>query len=386
MLSLHTPLSPATDDGGTQNGFLLLGATMLITSILITMSYPPPPPPNTFEKVFINTSLASFNTTPYYWQYFLGGRLLEAHANNSSITQLCVRPTGGGKSLLYQVTAACLKQVTLLVTPLLALGSDQLDKGLAIPDQLITAFHLDELHSKEIEQVLTKIKTSQPDETLILLSSPQCIVGPASPLISHILSTKQLMMVVLDELHLSHHFGRTFRPEFSKLKGALFSKLSSQVQILLLTATCSQQILEASPRLFGIEVTDSNRYWPSAYYMANRSQALLSSYTPRNRKPLHTSISSILKDRSRHPNKIIVYGNTRNKTLLHCTDLKAFMDKDDVTRYHDVLHIHGEMTKFQKSSHIYNLHNFHLCEKTVKKGFTLLHNKNIDIVSKINRF
>jgi superfamily II DNA helicase RecQ len=109
------------------------------------------------------------------------------------------------------ITAACLKQVTLVVTPLLALGSDQLDKGLAIPDLLITSFHLDDLDQKKIDQVLIKIKNSQPDETIILLLSPQCIIGIASPLISHIISSKQLRMVVMDELHLSHHFGRTFR-------------------------------------------------------------------------------------------------------------------------------------------------------------------------------
>jgi superfamily II DNA helicase RecQ len=342
------------------------------------MAYPPPPQPNDFEKVFINTSQSSFNTVPYYWQYFLGGGLLKAYANNTSITQLCVRPTGGGKSLLYQVTAACLKQVTLVVTPLLALGSDQLDKGLAIPDVSITAFHLDDLDPNKIEQVLTKIKNCEPDETIILLSSPQCIVGIASSLISHIILSKQLRMIMMDELHLSHHFGRSFRSEFSKLKPALFSKVSSPVQILLLTATCSQRILEASEQLFGFEVTD--RYWPSVYFMANRTQALLSSYTPRSRKPLHTSISRILKDTSSLPNKIIVYGNTRNNTLLHCTDLKAFMDKDEVTRFHDVIHIHGEMPKIQKSSHIYHFVNDRdpLCDFKVLVATSGVGNAGID--------
>ena len=177
--------------------------------------------------------MRSFNTTPYPWQLQIGAELLAGVPRNAQKTLLCVRPTGGGKSLLYQVAAACLKGVSIIITPLLALGSDQADKVLAIPDRSITGFHLDDLSSKKIEQLLDKIKTLPPSKTVILLSSPQYLLGPASDLLMIICVSPLLRLIVMDELHL-YHFGCSFCPEFKQLKVSLFTKISKTVWVLLL--------------------------------------------------------------------------------------------------------------------------------------------------------
>ena len=98
--------------------------------------------PNEHQQTFINITNTSFNTDPYKWQYELGGMIIEAVASNTPFCLLCVRPTGGGKSLLYQVLALHFKGVTLCILPILALGADQMRKVLKVPDRSLTAFHL----------------------------------------------------------------------------------------------------------------------------------------------------------------------------------------------------------------------------------------------------
>ena len=71
--------------------------------------------------------------------------------------------------------------MTIVITPLLALGSNQLDKALAVSDTSITTYHLDDLDTKPKMDsiVITKLEGRQPDQTMILLTFPQCMVGSA---------------------------------------------------------------------------------------------------------------------------------------------------------------------------------------------------------------
>ena len=101
--------------------------------------------PSEHQQMFIDIANTSFDTAPYDWHYKLGRMAIEAVTSNNLFCLLCVRPTGGGKSLLYQVLSRHFKGVTLCVAPILTLGSDQMRKILKVPDQTITAFHLDEM-------------------------------------------------------------------------------------------------------------------------------------------------------------------------------------------------------------------------------------------------
>ena len=85
-------------------------------------------------KTHFNTILCSnnssifFSKAPYQWQTKLGASILHTKLDtDDDIHQLCVRPTGGGKSLLFTILAVCLGNLTLaiIITPLLLLGADQ---------------------------------------------------------------------------------------------------------------------------------------------------------------------------------------------------------------------------------------------------------------------
>ena len=90
-----------------------------------------------------------FHLNPHPWQECVGATILDAVSKKESIRYLCVRPTGGGKSLVFNVLACILKKVTLCVCPLLSLGADQTKKTMlnseGAESSQITSFHLDEL-------------------------------------------------------------------------------------------------------------------------------------------------------------------------------------------------------------------------------------------------
>ena len=141
--------------------------------------------------LFHQTSVSSFNKQPYHWQVLVGGTVLQYVASNNSIHQLCVRPTGGGKTLLFTVLARCMKGVTICIPLLLSLGSDQVCKLIKNTnlDTSITAFHLDELDDNQIKEVSASLLRDalNPSKTVILFVSPQCILGNSQHLFNNLI-------------------------------------------------------------------------------------------------------------------------------------------------------------------------------------------------------
>ena len=77
-----------------------------------------------YERTFATTSQQYFNKYPRNWQLRVGGRIIGNICEKLDIRQLCVQPTGSGKSLLFQTIATFLKGVTLCLSPLLSLAAD----------------------------------------------------------------------------------------------------------------------------------------------------------------------------------------------------------------------------------------------------------------------
>ena len=83
---------------------------------------------NPNSDLFLAKSCKVFHLNPYPWQERVGATILDAVSKKESIRYLCVHPTGGGKSLVFNVLACILKKVTLCICPLLSLGADQTKK------------------------------------------------------------------------------------------------------------------------------------------------------------------------------------------------------------------------------------------------------------------
>ena len=82
------------------------------------------------NNAFHTTSQEIFHLTAHRWQADVGAKILKAASLKKSLKILCVRSTGGGKSLIFNVIATVLKGVTICICPLLSLGADQTRKML----------------------------------------------------------------------------------------------------------------------------------------------------------------------------------------------------------------------------------------------------------------
>ena len=216
------------------------------------------------SSLFHQTAISVFHKTPYEWQVKVGASILSAVSRGESMRYLCVRPTGGGKTLVFTTTAATLKGITLCIVPLLSLGSDQVNKLISSTqssDKIITAIHLDEVPISLQGKLLTYLhKYDSKRKTLIIFASPQSLLNPSSPILDCLIAeSTRLSMVVMDEIHLACHFGNSFRKEFSNLKHALFDKLHSSIPFLFLTATCTARIKNSFESLYGFQIT--NTHW-----------------------------------------------------------------------------------------------------------------------------
>lgn len=145
---------------------------------------------------------------------------------------LTVLPTGGGKSLCYQVPALLFPGVTLVISPLIALMKDQVNqlKKNGIPAELISS----EYNLNQIIQILDETKAGK---IKLLYVSPERL--QSTIFIEHLRSVT-LSLIAIDEAHCISEWGHDFRPAYHKI--AKIKQVFPNVPILALTATATNQI------------------------------------------------------------------------------------------------------------------------------------------------
>ena len=145
---------------------------------------------------------------------------------------LVLMPTGGGKSLCFQLPALCFKGLTLVISPLIALMKDQVDslRENGIPASLINS----SLSYMEIEQTMQAIKQGQ---IKLLYIAPERL---AKPDFKEFLQTINISLIAVDEAHCISEWGHDFRPEYHNLSS--FRQLFSNVPVLALTASATPKV------------------------------------------------------------------------------------------------------------------------------------------------
>ena len=152
-----------------------------------------------------------------------------AHVLNAQDT-VVLMPTGGGKSLCYQVPALCVEGVTVVVSPLIALMKDQVD-ALTL-NGVKAAFLNSTQHPSERAQILQQLRQN---ELKLLYVAPERLVGAEMNFLQYLKETTKPALFAIDEAHCISQWGHDFRPEYRVLR-----ELKTQfpdTPVIALTAT-----------------------------------------------------------------------------------------------------------------------------------------------------
>ncbi len=141
---------------------------------------------------------------------------------------LVIMPTGGGKSICFQLPALLFDGLTLVISPLIALMKDQVD-GL-IANGIAASYY--NSSQTEDEQAVTMNKILN-KELKLLYIAPESLPG-----FSHLLDEKYISCIAIDEAHCISSWGHDFRPSYQQL-GFMKRKLPN-TPIIALTATADK--------------------------------------------------------------------------------------------------------------------------------------------------
>ncbi len=225
---------------------------------------------------------------------------------------LGVMPTGGGKSLCYQIPALLLPGLTVVVSPLISLMRDQVD---ALKDAGVAAAFLNSsLTPDEMRRVGEGVRRRR---YKLLYVAPERLEGLD---FSALMQEAEIPLVAVDEAHCISQWGQDFRPSYLRIPDFL-AQLPTRPAVAAFTATATAQVRQDIVRLLGLrnpveEITGFDR--ANLFFDVQR---------PKHKMD---TLAALVEER---PGKSgIVYCATRSGVEKVCEELKA--RGIPATRYH----------------------------------------------------
>lgn len=174
-----------------------------------------------------------------------------------------IMPTGGGKSLCYQLPAIMKDGAAIVISPLIALMKNQVDAIRGISEQQGIAHVLNSSLTKtEVKQVKEDMVNGL---TKLLYVAPESLTKEEN---IEFLRSVKVSFVAVDEAHCISEWGHDFRPEYRNLKG-IINRLGDDIPIIGLTATATPKVQEDIIKNLGMtdaEVFKASFNRPNLFY------------------------------------------------------------------------------------------------------------------------
>lgn len=224
---------------------------------------------------------------------------------------LVLMPTGGGKSLCYQLPALKFEGLTLVISPLIALMKDQVDALRA--NGIAAAFINSSLPPSEVvrvEEQATKGKLK-----LLYIAPERLAMRP----VQQFLQTLKINLVAIDEAHCISEWGHDFRPDYRNLR--MLRHLFPGTPIMALTATANARVRDDIVAQLGLQ---NGRIFQSSFNRPNLTYRVL---------PKKKAFDGLLREiRERQGESAIVYCFSRKGAEKVAADLRA--NKIEAAAYH----------------------------------------------------
>ncbi|MGB0256943.1 MAG: RecQ family ATP-dependent DNA helicase [Flavobacteriaceae bacterium] len=229
------------------------------------------------------------------WSDFRPGQKEAIEASLSGKNTLVVLPTGGGKSLCFQLTALLKDGICIVVSPLVALMIDQVS---ALKSKNIRAMSIHgSMGENELVEALDQCAFGN---IKLLYLSPERL---RNPIVYQRLKTLPISMLAIDEAHCISQWGHDFRPAYRQI--AQFHNIIKKPPIMALTATATPKVkadIIASLQIEDTQLIQTSFFRPNLFYQVIHTENKLG------------AIKSILKNSS---GNTILYLRTRR----HCETL-----------------------------------------------------------------
>ena len=218
---------------------------------------------------------------------------------------LVLMPTGGGKSLCYQLPSLMLSGLTLVVSPLIALMKDQVDTLRA--NGIEAAYLNSTISPSEQAEVL---RQAQAGELKLLYIAPERIT---QAVFQQILQSLPISLLAIDEAHCISEWGHDFRPDYRNLR--LLRTAFPAVPVIALTASATPQVAQDIAEQLGMQ---GARIFLSSFNRPNLT------YTVEPKKDAFKKVLALLKQLDGE--SAIIYCFSR----ADCDDMAAKLSKSGV--------------------------------------------------------
>ena len=249
-------------------------------------------------------------------------KIIEAALQNKDL--LTIMPTGGGKSLCFQLPALLRRGMTIVVSPLIALMQDQVD---ALQDNGIDATYLnstleyEERRSRQIAILQNRIR--------LLYVAPERLLNERFGLfLDRVHRDVGISAIAIDEAHCVSEWGHDFRPEYSKLK--LIRHRYPKIPLQALTATATKRVRQDIIRQLDLRSPDVH----------------VASF---DRSNIHYEVQP--KDRNIYPKLLRAIRNESGAGIVYCRSIKSVVKVTERLRKDGIeaLPYHAQLPSLQRS-------------------------------------